>query len=853
MAWPSGLTGLAWRSLWARRARSLLTLAGIALGVGVLFAALATNDGIDRSVDRTVRDLVGRADLRVSSFSEGGLSDATLGAIRGTPGVAVAAPRIERRTFLAPTGAGPTVQPPVTVLAIDPATDPAVHDIAGSAGLLGPGAPTALISERLATADGLTVGSRITLQGLGDPAASTVTVVGILPGAGPLFDATGRTVVVTIEEARVAFGPIGLTRVDIAIAPGATGDAVAAALERSLTIEPYVLTGPADLAASLRASTGAFQALTSLLAAVALFVGAFLIFNTLSMTVSERIREVGLLRAAGATRRQVAGIVLVQALVLGLVGSVVGIALGLGLAGIMVGYVRGIASVPLDGLSVPPFGIALALAVGVVVTIAAALEPAIRAGRVSPIEALRSRPTQASAGGRARLRWLILVFAVVAVAGSLTWPGGAAAGSPLRALVVYAILLGATVLSPFVLAPLARIAGIPFGWILRTEERLARGAAVRDPSRTALTVGALLVGLAMIVAVGGVAQNARRAANAWLVDVVPGDEIVTSIVPAAIDETGPGSALAAVPGVARVTPIATFDAAYQGIRLDAAAITGADLLADGRLTFVAGDRTSALTGLDSGGTVILPRSQAERLGLGLGATMRFTVAAPTSNPPVPSTPADLRVAGIVERTLPGKAGEAVLIGWKDATELFGVLGADSFAVRFAPGAMAGAQAALEARARELALEPNTLETVRGAIGDALGQVFGLFDALAVIAIIVAGLGIVNTLTMNVVERVREIGVLRATGMTRSQVWRMVVVEAGVLGVIGAVLGCLAGLAAGAALIALTGGGIVSSGLEVPWATMALAAVFGIAVAMLAAYYPARLASGVSIVRAVQFE
>lgn len=349
----------------------------------------------------------------------------------------------------------------------------------------------------------------------------------------------------------------------------------------------------------------------------------------------------------------------------------------------------------------------------------------------------------------------------------------------------------------------------------------------------------------MIVAVGDVAQNARRAANAWLVDVVPGDEIVTSIVPAAIDESGPGVTLAAVPGVVRVTPIASFDAAYQGIRLDAAAITGRDLLADGRLTFVTGDRTSALTGLDAGGTVILPRSQADRLGLGLGATMRFTVGA--------ATPADLRVAGIVERTLPGKAGETVLLGWKDATDLFGVLGADSFAVRFAPGAAASAQPALEAAARELALEPNTLEAVRGAIGDALGQVFGLFDALAVVAVLVAGLGIVNTLTMNVVERVREIGVLRATGMTRSQVWRMVVVEAGVLGVIGAILGCLAGLGAGAALIALTGGGIGSLGLDIPWATMALAAAFGIAVAMLAAYYPARLASGVSIVRAVQFE
>jgi putative ABC transport system permease protein len=840
-----GLMGLAWRSLWARRARSLLTLAGIALGVGVLFAALATNDGIDRSVDRTVRDLVGRADLRISAFAEGGLADATVGTIRGTAGVAIAAPRIERRTFLAPTASGSVVQPPVTVLAIDPAADGALHDITGAAALHGAGAPTALVSERLAAADGLAVGSKITLQGLGDPVASTVTITGILPGGGPVFDATGRTVVITIDEARVVFGPIGISRVDIGLAPGATAAGVSAALERGLTTEPYVLTGPADLAASLHASTGAFQALTSLLAAVALFVGAFLIFNTLSMTVSERVREVGLLRAAGATRRQVAGIVLAQALVLGIVGSAAGIVVGLGLAAVMVAYVRSIASVAIDGLSVPPFGILLALVVGVAVTIAAALEPAVRAGRVSPIEALRSRPAEAAVGGRARLRWLVVVFAVVAVAGSLTWPAGAAAGSPVRALLVYAILLGATVVTPFILPPLARVAGIPFGWVMRTEERLARGVALRDPSRTALTVGALLVGLAMVVAVGDVAQNARRAANAWLVDVVPGEEIVTSIVPAAIDEDGPGPTLAAVPGVARVTPVATFDAAYQGIRLDAAAITGKDLLADGRLTFVTGDRTSALTGLDGGGTVILPRSQSERLGLGLGATMRFTVGG--------SAPADLRVAGIVERTLPGKAGETVLVGWPDATKLFGVLGADSFAVRFAPGAEAGARPALEAAARELALEPNTLDTVRGAIGDALGRVFGLFDALAVVAVLVAGLGIVNTLTMNVVERVREIGVLRATGMTRSQVWRMVVIEAGVLGVIGAILGCLAGLAAGAALITLTGGGIGAAGLDVPWATMGLAAAFGIAIAMLAAYYPARLASGVSIVRAVQFD
>ena len=546
VAWTRGLTGLAWRSLWARRARTLLTLAGIALGVGVLFAALATNDGIDRSVDRTVRDLVGRADLRISAFAEARPRRTRPSAtIRGTAGRRVAAPRIERRTFLAPSGVAARRSgrrspswPSTRRRTRRSTTSP------GRPRCAGPGTPTALVSERLATADGLAVGSTITLQGLGDPAASTVTIAGILPGGGPLFDATGRTVVITLDEARVVFGPIGISRIDVGLDPGRE-PRTRWPPPSSGGSRPSPTSSPARPTSRRRCAPrpGAFQALTSLLAAVALFVGAFLIFNTLSMTVAERIREVGLLRAAGATRRQVAGIVLVQALVLGLVGSAArdrrrarpG-------ARSWSPYVRGIASVPLDGLSVPPVRDRCSRS-----SSGSPSRSRRRSSRPSgPAGSRRSRPSARGrprrlAGGRARLRWLVVVFAVVAVAGSLAWPArrGRRVAAP-RARRLRDPARGDGRDSPFVLAPLARLAGIPFGWFLRTEERLARGAAVRDPSRTALTVGALLVGLAMIVAVGDVAQNARRAANAWLVDVVPGDEIVTSIVPAAIDEDGPG-------------------------------------------------------------------------------------------------------------------------------------------------------------------------------------------------------------------------------------------------------------------------------------------------------------------------
>ena len=161
------------------------------------------------------------------------------------------------------------------------------------------------------------------------------------------------------------------------------------------------------------------------------------------------------------------------------------------------------------------------------------------------------------------------------------------------------------------------------------------------------------------------------------------------------------------------------------------------------------------------------------------------------------------------------------------------------------------RAELEATARSLALEANPLSRIQGAVTDALGRVFSLFDALALVAVLVAALGIVNTLAIGVVERVREIGVLRAIGMSRRQASRMVVVEATVLGLVGSVLGAAVGLAVGAILLALTGG--LSPTIGLPWAALAMAVVLGVGGSVVAAYYPSRLASGVSIVHALQFE
>ena len=832
-----GIDRLAWRTLASRPVRSLLTIAGIGLGVAVLCASLTLGAALDAAVQRTVNDMVGRADLRVSGFLEGGLSEGAVTTIITGENVVDAAPIVEHRTF--PTSArGGGASEAITVLGIDPTSYLRLHDLPLAAGTMldRTDEPVALVSQELADEDGYGLGSRLSL--LGANGRTELRVVGILPGFGPVAG-TARSAIIPIDIARAAFGIAGASHVDLQLEPG-TVDAVESHLAARMT-EPYVLAAPANIAANLRASSVSFQGTAALVAAIVLFVGAFLIVNTLSMTVGERAREVGLLRAAGATRTQLSRFVFSGALALGLIGAGLGVLTGWLMALLMAGAVRDATGLSAAVTAVDPAGAVTAALVGIGITILAAIEPALAAAHISPVEALRARLDLPQVR-RGRLAWIGGIFVIVAVLAMLVWPPVAAASSTGRALAVYGVLLVATLLTPFVVRPLARVLGYPVSLILRLEASLARGSLARDRSRTTLTLGSLVIGLAMIVALGWSAQAARATAFAWLEDVVPGDEVVTSIRPVAPDE-GVEAELAAVPGVHQVSPIASFDIAFRGARLDAAAVSGQDLLDDGRLTAVAGDRTAALRALDVGGAAILPVGIAQRLGLSVGDTMHVPVGVARS--------IDLRVAAIVERSIPGTSGEAILVGWHDATTSLGVLGADAFAVRFTPGAGAQAAPALRATAQSLALEANPIERIQGAVADALARVFSVFDVLALVAVIVAALGIVNTLTMGVLERVREIGVLRAIGMSRRQAMRMVVVEAAILGIVGVVLGAVAGIAVGAVLLQL-GGGLGQPG-GVPWLPIGVAAALGLVLPALAALYPARAAARVSIVEALRFD
>ena len=848
--------------------RSFLTMVGIALGVAVLFASLSAGATMDSAVDKAAADEMGRSDLRVQALEEQGLDAATVTVISQVAGVSVAAPALERKTYLS-VAAGQTASaqlpPSVTVLGIDPDRETQLHDMPLASGRLLATADgqSAVITQTLAKEQNLGLGDSISLNGAAAVGPQAYKIVGIVAGDGSLPEADGRLVFLTLGSAQTLFATQSVTRVDLGAAPGISVDELIGQVEVSIKTQPYLLSRTADLASSLRNEMADFRSALLLVAAVVLFAGAFLIFNTLSMTVAELTREVGLLRAAGTTRSQVMGLVLEQAFVLGLAGSVAGVVAGVGLAVATLSWVGSSGPIVLAGPSLSAGSIVMAIAIGTVVTLAASLEPAWRAGRIPPVEALRRGPPGLAAGA-ARLRWLVVVFGVLAVAALAIWPSGqgaqgsgalsAAGGSGiLGPLAVYGLLLLSVLLVPRLIGPLGRVAGFPLR-IFRNEERLARSSLSRDRSRTALTAGALVVGVAMVVALGTAAQDVRKIGSSWLTETIPGSELLTSIRPVATTDPILED-LSSTPGVKSVSPIGLFGTPYVSVtqvdgrsvksvvRQEAAAVVGSDYLADGRLDFLSGDRSAALAALDAGGSAIVPKSLADSAGIKVGDKMEFATGTATT---------ELTVAGIVAHSIPAESQEAILIGWSDATADFGATGADFFAVRYDPGQEAAARPALESAAIGYALEPNELDRVSGTVGDALDRVFRLLDALALIAVLVAGLGMVNTFSMSVLERVREIGVLRATGMTSRQVWNMVVIEAAVLGIVGAFIGAGVGLVVGVVLVAWSSQGFAIA-FDPPWVSIVLAVCFGVIISIAASIYPAGLASRFSIVKALKHE
>ncbi|MFH9835148.1 ABC transporter permease [Streptomyces sp. NPDC017201] len=581
-------------------------------------------------------------------------------------------------------------------------------------------------------------------------------------------------------------------------------------------------------------------------AGIAFLVGIFLIVNTFSMLVAQRTREIGLMRAIGSSRKQVNRSVLVEAVLLGVVGSVLGVAAGIGLA---VGLMKLMGAIGME-LSTKDLTIAwttpvTGLALGIVVTVLAAYVPARRAGKVSPMAALRDAgtPADATSGWIRAGIGLVLTGGGAAGLWAATRVDEASEGSLYLGLGVVLSLIGFIVIGPLLAGAVVRVLGVVVLRLFGPVGRLAERNALRNPRRTGATGAALMIGLALVACLSVVGSSMVASATDELDKSVGTDFIVQSntgqlIVPQAADAIGK------VPGIEHVTNYKVLAAKLtnpDGSTADEH-VTAADPTypQDLRRETVAGDLEKAY-GADSM-SVGSDYAALHRIEVGDELTVAFKAG----------DTAKLKVAAITSDDTSVDQG-AMYINVTTAERHVAADRMPGNMIMFAAAEDGKEKDAYAALKSSLATYPQykvqNQADFKEDLKDQIGQLLNIVYGLLALAIIVAVLGVVNTLALSVVERTREIGLMRAIGLSRRQLRRMIRLESVVIALFGALLGLGLGMGWGTSaqkLLALEGLGV----LEIPWPTILTVFVASAFVGLFAALVPAFRAGRMNVLNAI---
>ncbi len=838
------MTLMALRYLGGRKLRTALTTLAIVFGVALIFSMNLVLPGIMDAFNQTMATVTG-ADLTVTNVAGGSFEPGpALDRIQGTDGVQ-AATGILLRQFSLPEGAEGDILgdlKDIELVGVDPARVDSVGQIALHEGrFLEPGeSGSAVISTNAADlAPDLQVGTAFSLVTAGG--LKTFTVVGTFTSqsvlAVPQF-------IVTLPDAQAALNQPGLINaVEVLLEPGADRDGVAADLQRALG-ESYTLDDKTNLTA-LPAIDVAF-AMFNLFGALALFLGAFLIFNTFRTVVLERRRDLGMLRAIGATRRQITQTILIEGAIQGIGGTLIGLLLGYGLAlgmmAIMVPIMDEFISIDLE-MQYSASAFAIPLILGPAVVLAASYWPARTAGKMSPLEALRPVP---AVGMRRAARWSVIAggaCVMLAIALLLSGSTGAVGGALL-------FLAGMVIAAPGLVFPAARLFGPLITLWFAREGDLARGNVARQPGRAAITASTLMIGVATIVmmaalvsAMMGMAGDLTRETFASDVLVVPQSVAVYNNVLGA-DENLAGQ-LKALPEVETVATLRAASSSKDGSPLAVLGIDPAVYAEVSSMQFVEGSADEAYAALADGRNAIVTALAQSTLGLDPGSDFAIETA---------EGPQTYRVVAVAHDVLTFKTSSAIISQANLAAD-FHKTEDVMLMLNLAPGA--DKSAALANVQDTLASYPQFTAHLSSQYGDDLIETSmgatRLFYFIAALILIPAGLGLLNTLTINVLERTREIGMVRAVGGSRAQVRRMVTGEALLLGIFGAAMGVLSGVAISYGVIAA----FSMIGWQMPYAFpvagIIAALIIGVLLALSAGILPARSAAKLDIIRALQYE
>jgi putative ABC transport system permease protein len=839
------------KGLLAHKLRLALTGLAIVLGVTFISGTLVLTDTLHNTFNTLFSHIYQNVDFEVranaafNSNAPGGgtgrkaIPESIITTVRDVPGVAFAQGTVAGLAqFVAPDGkAISTGGAPTLGLSFDP--NPKLSSLQLAQGRAPTSPNQVLMDEGTAQKYHFAVGEhvRIILQSV---PPQTFTISGFVK-FGTANNLAGATIAAfDLPTAQSLFNRVGqFDAIDLLTQPGADKATVQHAIARVLPPGVEVVTGQTvanEQTNNVNQALGFFSTALLVFAFISLFVGGFTIFNTFSILVGQRTRELALLRIVGASRRQVFRSVLVEAGILGLVASLVGLGLGvlaaLGLVALLKGF--GI-TLPSGPLVFQSRTVIAALIVGIGVTMISAISPARRAVRIAPVAAISEHEgdTTESSGRRLVLGSIFALVGIALLAVGLTLPAIQLVG-----VGAIAAFVGIGMLAPVVARPMASALGRPLAGMLGISGRLGRENSMRSPRRTAQTSSALMVGLALVSTIAVFGASLSKSATASVDNAISADYIIT--VSGNGGQGGFSSSVAAaasrVPGVTAVSTVYNDQFEVQNSVTSLTSVSTDHLAQTVKLRMDSGTGAPALTA----GKLLIDTTTANTKHLKVGSVVPVKFAQ-TGN-------STMTIGGVFK---PNALLGAYLVG--DGFFLSHFDNPLPIAVLLRSSSGPTISSAVD---KGLSAYPNLKIQTRAEFQKSqeaqINQLLGLIYALLALAVVIALIGIVNTLMLSVFERTHEIGLLRAVGMRRRQIRSMIRSESVIIAVFGAIIGIIVGSLLGTAFAAsLKQQGITN--IVIPVASLVVFLILSALLGLGAAAWPARRAAKLDVLAAIASE